>query len=159
MGHGPSRCGNKSRERRTSNRWIHHQTVLGFCVCLKRWGLDDEANIRRKLKWQNDVGGDSQKIKQFQGVVGALQDFKTYLLLKPGSVFVTVVHSPMRFVAINEETQHLKGRFIGFVGDRSITKDPTLILLPQQKTWHWETCSICTDSKAVTMFYREDTLH
>jgi hypothetical protein len=73
-------------------------------------------------------------MKQFQDMVGALQDFKTYLLLKPGSVFVTVVHSSMKFVAINKETQHLQGRFIGFVGDWCITKDPTPNLLPQQET-------------------------
>jgi hypothetical protein len=108
---------------------------LGFVSALKCWGTDDEASNQHKLKWQKDVGGNSQKIKQFQDMVGALQEFKTYLLVKPGSVIVTVVHSPMKFVAINKETQHLQGWFIGFVGDQSIMKNPTPILLPQQKAW------------------------
>jgi hypothetical protein len=41
-----------------------------------------------------------QKIEQFQDVVGALQNFKMYLLLEPGSTSATVVNSPMKFVAI-----------------------------------------------------------
>ena len=36
-----------------------------------------------------------KKIKQFQEVVGGLQDFRTYLLMKPGSAFVTILHSPI----------------------------------------------------------------
>jgi hypothetical protein len=120
--------------------------------------MDDEANIQRELKWQKDVGGNSPKIKQFQDVIGALQDFKTYLLLKPGSAFVMVVYFPIKFVAINKETQHLQGCFIGFVGDCSITKNPTPILLSQQKTWHWETYTISTNSRAMETFYLEDNL-
>jgi hypothetical protein len=91
-------------------------------------------------------------------MVGALQDFKTYLLLKPGSAFVMVVHSPMKCVTINKETQRLQGWFIGFVGDPSITKDPTPILLPQQKTWCLKTYTISTNNRAMAIFYWEDNL-
>ncbi len=41
----------------------------------------------------------------------------------------------MKLVAISEATQHLQGRFVGFVGDNMATKDPTPIVLPQEKTW------------------------
>ena len=54
---------------------------LGFALALERWGTDNEANIQRKIKWQKDVGGNSQKNKQFQDMVGALQVFKMHLLL------------------------------------------------------------------------------
>ncbi len=74
----------------------------GFDEVLKRWGPIGDINATRDLKWQRDVNGDTQKIKQFQEVVGGLQDFRTYLLMKPGSAFVTILHSPMKFVAISE---------------------------------------------------------
>jgi hypothetical protein len=85
----------------------------GFDEALKRWGPSGDINATRDLRWQRDVNGDTQKIKQFQEVVGGLQEFWTYLLMKPSSAFVTVLHSPMKFVAISEATQHLQGRYVG----------------------------------------------
>ena len=98
---------------------------LGFLVALTCWGTH-----RVSSNGTRDVTGDQQKNYHFQEVAGGLQDFKTYLFVNPGSTFVTVIHSLMKFVAINKATQHLQGRFVGFVGNRSMTKDPTLILLP-----------------------------
>jgi hypothetical protein len=75
----------------------------GFDEALKRWGPSGDITATWDLKWQRDVNGDMQKIKQFQEVVGGLQDFRTYLLMKPGSAFVKILHSPMpmKFVAIS----------------------------------------------------------
>jgi hypothetical protein len=111
----------------------------GFKEALKRWGPSSDTTAAQDLKWQRDVNGGMQKIKQFQEVVGGLQNFWTYLLMKPGSAFVTVLHSPMKLVAISKATQHLQGRYVGFVGDRTATKDPTPVVLPLQSTWKWET--------------------
>ncbi len=91
----------------------------------------------RELLLQKRVEGNSAKIKQFQEVVGALQDFKTYLFIKKGSVFCMIMHLPMKFVALSDATQHLQGRFISFVGDRMLTRELMEILLPSQKTWQW----------------------
>ena len=106
----------------------------GFDEALTKWGLSTDTSVRQDLNWQRDVNGDSQKINLFKEIVGGLQEFQTYLLIKPGNAFVTVIHSPMKFVAISEATQHLQGRFVGFVGDSTATKDPTPIVLPQLKT-------------------------
>ncbi len=106
---------------------------LGFDNAIKKWGTGTEVSIARDLKWQRDMDGDPQKTAQFKEVVGGLQDLRTYLYMKPGSAFVTVLHSRMNFVAISEVTQHLQGRYIGFVGDRTISKDPILIVLPNRK--------------------------
>jgi hypothetical protein len=106
----------------------------GFDDAIQKWGMGTKASIARDLKWQCDVDGNPQKTNQFKKVIGGLQDFRTYLLMKPGSAFVTVMHSLMKFVVISEAPQHLQGRFIGFVGDRTPTKDPISIVLPQQKT-------------------------
>ena len=41
-------------------------------------------SVTRVLKWQWDIDGDIQKMKLFQDVVGGLQNFRTYLIIKPG---------------------------------------------------------------------------
>jgi hypothetical protein len=131
----------------------------GFDEAIKKWGLGTESSILRDLKWQKEVAGDAQKINQFKEVVGGLQDFHTYLFMKPGSAFVTVLHSPMKFVAISKGMQHLQGMFVGFVGDRSSTKDPISIVLPQQKTWSWETKMVSSDAVALVTHYNKDPTH
>jgi hypothetical protein len=128
----------------------------GFDEAIKKWGLGTKSSILQDLKWQKEVDGDAQKISQFKEVVGGLEDFRTYLFMKPGSAFITVLHSPMKFVAISKATQHLQGRFVGFVGNRLSTKDPISIVLPQQKTWSWETKTVLSDAVALMTHYDED---
>ncbi len=131
---------------------------LGFDNAIKKWGTGTEVTIERDLKWQRDMDGDPQKIAYvFKEVVGGLQDFRTYLFMKPGSAFVTVLHSLMKFVAISEATQHLQGRYIGYVGDRTISQDPISIVLPQQKTWSWEAKTVSTNAGAMHAYYEEDS--
>jgi hypothetical protein len=130
---------------------------LGFNEALKKWGMGNEVSIVRDLKWQKDVDGNTQKIKQFQDVVGGLQEFQTYLFIKLGSAFVTVLHLPMKFVAISEVTQHLQGRFVGFVGDHMAMKDPTPIILPQKKMWKWEMKTTSSDVMALGAYYTADS--
>jgi hypothetical protein len=103
------------------------------------------------------VGGKKTKISQFQEVAGALQEkFKTYLFIKPGSAFCTVVHSPMKFMAISKATHHLQGRFIGFIGDHTPSQEPTLVLFPSQKMWQWITVTVATHGPALLGYYEED---
>ncbi len=128
----------------------------GFDEAIKRWRIGTEASILRDLAWQREVDSNATKIGQFKEVVGGLQDFRTYAFIKPGSAFVRVVHSIMKYVAISELTQHLQGRLIGFVGDRTATKEPTAIILPQQKTWKWEVKTASDDGAALQLYYDED---
>ncbi len=45
---------------------------------------------------------------------------------------------------------------MGFVGDRLFMKDPISIVLPQQKTWSWETKTVSSDAVARATYYDED---
>jgi hypothetical protein len=89
----------------------------GMATAIHKWGTGNATTRAQELHWQQGVGGDKNKIEKFREVAGALQEFKTYLLMKPGSAFCMVVHSPMKFVVITEATQQLQGRLIGFTGD------------------------------------------
>jgi len=88
--------------------------------------------------------------------MGSLQEFKAYMFVKQGSCFATVMHSPMKFPAISAATGHLQGRIIGFVGDRTATREPTPILLPQRKTWEWVKETVNTDGPALLKYYADD---
>ena len=62
----------------------------------------------------------------------------------------------MKFAAISAVTGHLQGRIIGFVGDRTTTREHTPILLPQRKTWEWVKETISSDGPAMFKFYDDD---
>ena len=77
--------------------------------------------------------GKRKKITKFVNLVGSIQEFKAYLFVKKGSAVITIVHSPMKYAAISKAAQHLQGRITGFVGDRTLTREPTPVLFPAQK--------------------------
>jgi len=131
-------------------------TYSGMGAAINRGGLGTKATITQDLAWQRSVGGDTTRISQWKEVMGSLQDFKAYLFVKQGSGFATVMHSPLKFAAISAATQHLQGRIIGFVGDRTTTREPTLILLPQLKTWQWVKEAVFTDGPALIKHYEDD---
>jgi hypothetical protein len=111
----------------------------------------------QELAWQQSVGGETNKITQWKEGMGSLQEFKAYIFVKQGSCYVTVIHSPMKFAAISAATQHLQGRIIGFVGDRTVTREPTPILLPQQKeTWQWVKEAVFSDGDAMVQHFEND---
>jgi hypothetical protein len=76
-----------------------------------------------------------------------------------GSAYCTVLHSPMKFMAISKARQHLQCRFLGFVGDRTVTREPTPILLPLPKTWQWVKEEVCMTGPDLLKDYQEDASH
>jgi hypothetical protein len=88
--------------------------------------------------------------------MGSLQEFKSYIFVKRGSCFATVMHSPMKFTAISAATQHLQGQIIGFMGNQTATHEATPILLPQLKTWQWVKEMVFTDGPAHIKYYEDD---
>ena len=108
------------------------------------------------LLWQRSVGEERAKITQWKEIMGNLQDFKAYLFVKQESSFATVMHLPMKFAAISAATSHLQGRIIGFVGDRTPTREPTPILLSQRKTWEWVKETVSSDGPAMFKLYDKD---
>ena len=110
---------------------------LGMAAAIKKWDIGDTVTQNVELQWQQGVAGKKNKIAQFQDIAGALQEFKTYLLMKPGSAFCTIVHSPIKFMTITEATKHLQGRLIGFIGDRMVSRELTPVFFPSLKIWQW----------------------
>ena len=128
----------------------------GLATAIARGGVGTPATIPHELNWQRLVDGEPAKINQWKDIMGSIQDFKAYLFVKPGSCFATVVHSPMKFAAISSATSHLQGRVIGFVGDRTATREPSPILFPTIKTWQWVKETVHTDGPALIKHYDDD---
>ena len=128
----------------------------GITAAIHKGGSSTVASMAQDLMWQRAVEGDAGKITQWKEVMGSLQEFKAYLFIKQGTCFATVLHSPMKFAAINPSTAHLQGRVIGFVGDRTATREPTPILLPTNKTWQWVKESVFTDGTALIKHFDDD---
>ena len=148
-----SRTGTAPATRSTKSATAQYS---GMAAAIKKWGNGDTATQSVELRWQQGVAGKRTKITQFQDVAGALQEFKTYLFMKPGSAFCTVVHSPMKFMAITEATNHLQGRLIGFIGDRTVSREPTPVLFPSKKIWEWVTEQILTVGRDFLHHYTTD---
>jgi hypothetical protein len=128
----------------------------GMAASINKWGVSDAKTQAQELLWQQGVGGNKAKIEQFCDVAEALQEFKRYIFMKLGGAFCTVVHSPMKFMAITEATQQLQGRFIDFVGDQTLYKEPTPILLPPWKTWEWVKATVAMHGPSLLDYYEED---
>jgi hypothetical protein len=62
----------------------------------------------------------------------------------------------MKFMAISEATQHLQGRFIGFIGDQTPTREPTVVLFPAQKTWQWVRATVTNHGPSLLEHYNTD---
>jgi hypothetical protein len=129
----------------------------GLAAAIARWKTNDTATLERELEWQRGVGGNKTKVTQFQKMAGGLQEFKTYLFIKPGSAFCTVVHSPMKCMAISDATRHLQGRLIRFIGDRTVSCEPTAVLFPTVKTWQWVKVTVATNGPMLIAHYDEDS--
>ncbi len=114
-----------------------------MAAAIAKWGAGTQESQNCELAWQKAVDGDTSQIKVFQETTGGLKEFKTYLFIKKGSAYCTVLHSPMKFMAISEATQYLQGRYIGLVGDHTVTWEPTPILPPLLKTWQWVKEEVC----------------
>jgi hypothetical protein len=83
-------------------------TYSGIDAAIAKCGLGTNAAIIHDITWQRSVGGDTTKINQWKEFMGSLQEFKSYIFVKRGSCFATVMHSPMKFAAISAATQHLQ---------------------------------------------------
>jgi hypothetical protein len=131
----------------------------GIAAAIAKWGAGTQELQNCKLAWQKAVDGDTSKIKLFHETAGGLQEFKTYLFIKKGSAYCTVLHSPMKFMAISKATQHFQGQFIGFVGDCMVTREPTPILLPLLKTWQRVKEEVCMMRPDLIEYCQEDASH
>jgi hypothetical protein len=91
-------------------------------------------------QWQN-LDGDNKKVKAFWEQALHASSFTPSLAMTEGSHLVSIIYgitvysSPTAITALNDKA-------IGFCGNAMAMREPTAILLQQQKAWSWKTPKI-----------------
>ena len=90
------------------------------------------AHACKGIKWQ----GDSKKLaagtKEFLEQVTTRMNPVVLLGMRKGSPFLQLVHSVSRFLGCPMEEDEYNGTYIGFLGDRKGTLNPTTITLEEK---------------------------
>ena len=130
--------------------------------CIARMGVDKvcaRSEIMKSLKWQQDVNGESAKIKTFQLEVGSLHNFQGFLMMWKGSTIVTIVHSIAKYFLLASTTMRYQGRYIGFIGDRLPNREPAPVMLLIDKGWGWVKKKVHTSLDDLAAAYAAPDTH
>lgn len=112
----------------------------------------DSNTTKEELKMQTDVKGDNQAITAFRAEILQHQGLTAFAFLQPKDATIHIMHSAAPFFA-RGATGPLKGKDIGFVGDRSEYSHPAPIVLQPEKPWKWIVKHIVTDPTVLEFFY------
>ncbi len=105
-----------------------------------------------ELKVQAEVGGNAASIASFRIATLQQQTLTTFGFLQHKDMTIHIMHSPATYYA-QGATGPLKGKDIGFVGDRIEYSTPAPIVLQPVKPWKWVTQRTVISEVAVELFY------
>ena len=114
-------------------------------------GVPDEIS-NAELQWQSEVKGDVQATKAFRSEVLMQQGLVVFAFMQPDDTTMSILHSPASYMARGAEGA-LKGKDIGFVGDRLPFTNPVPVILQKEKPWKWITVLAELDEVAISGFY------
>ena len=97
-----------------------------------------------KLKLLSDGSGEGSHITNFKTEVFHTPGLFIFSFLQPKDMTIHLMHSPAPFYTVGA-TGPLKGKDIGFVGDRTDFTTPTPVLLQPERPWKWISKQIVTD--------------
>ena len=128
----------------------------GFETVLAKMGenIFEPAVVERELQWQNEGVGETESgWEEFKDQVLQLQSFRAFVIMQEQSPYLTICHSVGKFFnAPGEHAQLLHGKYIGVVGDRRGSRDPSPIIIPKE-VWEWTTPVVHTNVGQVKAFY------
>jgi hypothetical protein len=108
--------------------------------------------IAEELKAQAEVGGDGAKMAVFRVETLQQQGLTGFAFLQQKDMTIHIMHSPAAFHA-RGASGPLKGKDIGFVGDRTDFSSPAPIVLQPEKPWKWITIKAVTTLAELETFY------
>ena len=128
--------------------------TIGITAAITRLyphGVPDTVS-HEELAWQAAVKGKATTIKTFRSDVLMQQGLVVFAFMQPDDSTLSLLHSPATFAARGAEGA-LKGKDIGFVGDRLPFSSPIPVILQKEKPWKWVTIEGDFDELAITSFY------
>ena len=114
-------------------------------------GVPEEIS-NAELQWQSAVKGDAQATKVFRSEVLMQQGLVVFAFMQPDDTTISLLHSPASYMARGAEGA-LKGKDIGFVGDRLPFTTPIPVILQKERPWKWITVLAELDEVAISGFY------
>lgn len=108
--------------------------------------------MRVELAMQANVKGDNQAVASFRTEILQHQGLTVFAFLQPKDITIHLMHSPATYYA-RGATGPLRGKDIGFVGDRSAFNSPAPIVLQPEKPWKWITKQIVTAAPTLEYHY------
>jgi hypothetical protein len=140
-------------------------TITGGTTGPEERGIGLEATLNRlfphgfpqdittdELKTQAEVKGESARIALFRTEVLQHQGVVAFGFLQPKDMTIHLLHSPATYYA-RGASGPLKGKDIGFVGDRTPFSSPAPVVLQHEKPWKWITSKIVTSELELEAFY------
>ena len=134
--------------------------AIGLEAAIKRTypqGVPEDI-ITSELDWQAAVKGDALAIKNFRSEVLIQQGLVVFAFMQPDNTTMSLLHSPATYMARGAEGS-LKGKDIGFVGDRLPFSTPIPILLQKEKPWKWTTVGADLNEASFLAFYSNQANH
>ena len=110
------------------------------------------AEMRAELEMQANIKGDNQAMATFRTEILQQQGLTVFAFLQPKDTTIHLMHSPATYYA-RGASGPLRGKDIGFVGDRSVFNSPAPIVLQPEKPWKWMTKQIVAEAPTLEYFY------
>jgi len=130
------------------------QNTIGIAAALSRaypTGFPQDL-IHEELQMQADIKGDATAAAAFRTEILQHQGITVFAFLQPKDMTIHLLHSPAPYYA-RGATGPLKGKDIGFVGDRSEFNSPAPIILQPEKPWKWITKNVVTNDTTLEYYY------
>ncbi len=131
-----------------------HTNLWGINASLARaypQGFPPEL-LTEELKVQPEVGGAAANITNFRIETLQQQTLTAFGFLQHKDMTIHIMHSPATYYA-RGASGPLKGKDIGFVGDRTEFSNPAPIILQPVKPWKWMNLKTVISEVAVELFY------
>ena len=108
--------------------------------------------MREEMELQLNVKGETQAIASFRTEMLQQQQLTVFAFVQPKDLTIHLLHSPATYYA-RGATGPLKGKDIGFVGDRSEFNTPAPVILQPEKPWKWITKQAVQDDVIFNYYY------
>ena len=117
--------------------------------------LRSKQKIAKVFARQANIKGDKTKAKDFKDDALSNLNLKFFAYMKPGNPMIQVMHSAFR--CPNEDMpRDVRGRDIGFCGERTDIVQPVAADIPKQKAWEFYTDKAVINGVGIVSHYGED---
>jgi hypothetical protein len=120
----------------------------------QRYTVTKPDIVEKELLWQQaGMGGNKTAQSEFKEEMLAQRTLRTFAIMCKNSPYLTICHSLAKFYSSpGEESKGLHGKCIAFVGDREESRDPQMVILPDN-AWDWISPTVYADYEALEDFY------